>query len=98
MLTVERWLALDPHASRLCCDLQGATKKDLHTGDVIFTVADLVARFGCDTTLPADMLVPASTAAGVGFTRQFPVSLAAGDRVGIESEGMGRLTNPEEAV
>jgi 2-keto-4-pentenoate hydratase/2-oxohepta-3-ene-1,7-dioic acid hydratase in catechol pathway len=34
----------------------------------------------------------------VGFTRQPPVFLTAGERVSIEIEGIGRLTNPEEAA
>ena len=35
---------------------------------------------------------------GVDFPRQPPVFLAAGHRVSIETEGVGRLINPEEDV
>jgi len=34
----------------------------------------------------------------VGFTRQPPVFLTAGERVSIAIGGIGRLTNPEEAA
>jgi 2-keto-4-pentenoate hydratase/2-oxohepta-3-ene-1,7-dioic acid hydratase in catechol pathway len=43
-------------------------------------------------------VIPTGTPAGVGFMRQPPVSLTAGDRVRIEIEGIGSLTNPEETA
>ena len=65
---------------------------------MVFTVADLIVRLRWDRTLLAGTLIPPSTPAGVSFTRQPPVFLAAGDRVSIEIEGIGRLTNPVEAA
>jgi len=87
----------DPQAFRLRYELNGAVMQNGHTGGIIFTVADLIARPSCDTTLLAGTLIPTSTRGGVGFTRQPPVFLAAGDRVNIEIEGIVRLTNPVEA-
>ena len=65
---------------------------------MVVTVADLIVRLSWDTTLLRRHVDPPSTPAGVGFTRQPPVFLAAGDRVSIEIEGIGRLTNPEEVA
>jgi len=88
----------DPQAFRLRYELNDAVIKDRHTGDIIFTVADLIARPSCDTTLLAGTLIRTSTPAGVGITRQPPVFPAAGDRVNTEIEGMVPLTNPVEAA
>ena len=65
---------------------------------MVFTVADLIVRLSWDTTLLAGTLIPPSAPAGVGFMRQPPVILAAGERVSIEIEGIGRLTNRVEVA
>ena len=65
---------------------------------MVFTVADRIAPLSGDTTLLAGTLLPPTTPAGVGFTRQPWVFFAAGDGVSIEIEGIGRLTNREEVA
>jgi 2-keto-4-pentenoate hydratase/2-oxohepta-3-ene-1,7-dioic acid hydratase in catechol pathway len=65
---------------------------------MVFTVADRIVPLSGDTTLLAYTLLPPSTPAGVSFTRQPWVFFAAGDGVGIEIEGIGRLTNREEVA
>ena len=39
-------------------------------------------------------IIATGTPAGVGFTREPPVRLRAGDRVEVEVEGLGVLSNP----
>ncbi len=88
----------DPQALRLRCELNGTLMQDGHTGDMIFTVAELVSRLSRDTTLLPGTLILTGTPAGVGFTRQPPVFLAPGDRVSVTIEGIGQLSNPVVAA
>jgi 2-keto-4-pentenoate hydratase/2-oxohepta-3-ene-1,7-dioic acid hydratase in catechol pathway len=62
---------------------------------MVFTVADLIARPSCETTLLAGTLIPQHLRRG-GLPAPTPVRFAGGDRVSIEIEGTGRLTNREE--
>jgi len=65
---------------------------------MVFTLADRIVPLSGDTTLPAGTLLPPTTPAGVGFTRQPWVFFAAGHGVSIEIEGTGRLANREEVA
>lgn len=88
----------DPQTLRLRCELNGEIMQDGTTADMIFTVADLIARLSRDTTLLPGTLILTGTPAGVGFTRQPPVFLAPGDQVRVEIEGIGVLANPVVAA
>jgi 2-keto-4-pentenoate hydratase/2-oxohepta-3-ene-1,7-dioic acid hydratase in catechol pathway len=48
-------------------------------------------------TLGPGDLIATGTPAGVGFTREPPVLLKAGDEVTVEVDGLGTLSNPVEA-
>lgn len=84
----------DPQALRVRCELNGIEMQDGHTGDMIFTVAELIAFLSRDTRLLAGTLILTGTPAGVGFTRTPPVFNTPGDRVAVEIDGIGRLENP----
>jgi 2-keto-4-pentenoate hydratase/2-oxohepta-3-ene-1,7-dioic acid hydratase in catechol pathway len=83
------WIAtdLDTADLRLTTRLDGETVQDGTTADMVFDVADLVCYASqAFTLLPGDVLLT-GTPAGVGPVR-------AGQRVEVEVEGIGVLSNP----
>ena len=83
----------DPQALKLSTTLNGQLMQQHTTGDMIFSVADLIAFISCDTTLLPGTVILTGTPQGVGFARQPPVWLKAGDEVIVEVEKIGMLTN-----
>ncbi len=84
----------DPQALRLKTVLNGKVMQDHTTGDMIFTVAQLISFLSQDTTLIPGTVLLTGTPQGVGFARKPPVWLQPGDEVTIEVEKIGKLTNP----
>ena len=64
------------------------------TGDMIFSVAELVAFISASITLEPGDLVITGTPSGVGVFRVPPVFLVPGDVVRVEVERIGSVTNP----
>ncbi|MFP5335275.1 MAG: fumarylacetoacetate hydrolase family protein [Actinomycetes bacterium] len=78
---------LDPADLRLTTRLDGATVQDGRTSALVFDVAELVSYVSAAfTLLPGDVILT-GTPAGVG-------PLAPGQRVEVEVEGIGVLSNP----
>lgn len=78
---------LDPSNLRITTRLDGEVVQDGTTADMIFDVATLIAHASrAFTLLPGDVILT-GTPAGVG-----PVQ--AGQRVEVEVEGIGTLSNP----
>ncbi len=74
--------------------LNGQVVQRASTDDLVFSVADLVATISEAITLePGDVIVT-GTPSGVGLARKPPLWMRAGDRVEVEVEGLGRLSNP----
>ena len=84
----------DPNALRIRSILNDTTMQDSNTADMIFDVPSLIEFLTADKTLPAGTLILTGTPEGVGFARQPPVWLKAGDTIAVEIERIGRLTNP----
>ena len=82
-----------PNALRIRSILNGVTMQDSNTGDMIFDVPTIIEFLSADKTLPAGTLILTGTPEGVGFARQPPVWLKAGDTIAVEIEGIGTLTN-----
>ena len=83
----------DPQDLHLSLRVNGETKQDAHTGDMLFGVAKLVAVLSLGMTLmPGDLLMT-GTPSGVGFARTPPEYLQAGDVVEAEIDGIGLLRN-----
>jgi 2-keto-4-pentenoate hydratase/2-oxohepta-3-ene-1,7-dioic acid hydratase in catechol pathway len=83
------WIAtdLDPEDLRLTTRVDGETVQDGTTADMVFDVAELVSYAShAFTLLPGDVILT-GTPAGVG-------PLRAGQRVEVEVEGIGVLSNP----
>ena len=84
----------DPQALAISTVLNGKTMQDHTTGDMIFTVAQLVSYVSRDTTLLPGTVILTGTPQGVGFARKPPVFLQPGDDLVVELEKIGRLENP----
>jgi 2-keto-4-pentenoate hydratase/2-oxohepta-3-ene-1,7-dioic acid hydratase in catechol pathway len=84
----------DPQALAIRCSIDGEVLQDSSTDRMVFGVAELVAFVTRTMTLePGDLLVT-GTPPGVGFARTPPRWLLDGERVSVEIEGIGTLTNP----
>jgi 2-keto-4-pentenoate hydratase/2-oxohepta-3-ene-1,7-dioic acid hydratase in catechol pathway len=84
----------DGSGLRITQRLNGETLQDASTSDLIFDVPTLVAHAsGAFTLEPGDVILT-GTPSGVGIFRDPPIPMRDGDRVEIEIERVGVLTNP----
>ena len=85
---------------RIRSRVNGETRQDSRTSDMIFPVRELIAFLSGSTTLPAGAVILTGTPAGVGMGRTPPVFLKPGDVVEVDIDGLGVLRNPvvEEAI
>ncbi len=88
----------DPQALAIRTYLNGQVMQDHTTGDMIFTVVQLISFLSQDTTLLPGTVIMTGTPQGVGFARKPPVWLKPGDEVIIEIEKIGKLVNPVVAA
>ena len=72
-------------------DLNGERMQEASTSDLIFPVAELVARLSRLMTLEPGDIVSTGTPAGVGSVRKPRVWLKAGDEISITSPTLGEL-------
>jgi 2-keto-4-pentenoate hydratase/2-oxohepta-3-ene-1,7-dioic acid hydratase in catechol pathway len=81
----------NPHDLAIKLSIDGATKQDSNTGQMIFTIEEQIADLSGRMTLwPGDIILT-GTPAGVGVARgEF---LKSGDVVRIEIAGLGELVN-----
>ena len=88
---VPAWEVPDPHALDLRLLVNGVTKQDSSTSQLVVNVDRLIAQASRWMTLEPGDLILTGTPAGVGMPRgDF---LHAGDTVVAEIDGIGRLTN-----
>jgi len=80
-------VGLDPADLRIRTWQNGALKQDSRTSDLIFSVARVIAVASRVMTLEPGDLITTGTPSGVG-------PIQPGDRVDIEVEGIGILSNP----
>ncbi len=83
----------DPQALRVQLRVDGVTKQDGATADMIHPVAKLIAALSAGMTLEPGDLLMTGTPAGVGVGRQPPEFLRPGAVVGVEISGIGLLRN-----
>jgi 2-keto-4-pentenoate hydratase/2-oxohepta-3-ene-1,7-dioic acid hydratase in catechol pathway len=76
--------------------VNGEVLQDSNTADMIYDVPALIEFLSGDTTLQAGTLILTGTPEGVGMSRTPQRWLRKGDRVDIEIERIGILTNPVE--
>ena len=76
--------------------LNGAIRQESFTGDMIFSVAEVIAFLSGSTTLLPGTVILTGTPPGVGMASDPPRFLKPGDKVCIEITGIGRLHNTVE--
>ena len=83
----------DPHMLHMETRLNGAVMQSSGTDDMIFKIPELISYFSQWYQFnPGDMITTGSPA-GVGFGRDPKVFMTSGDRVEVEADGLGTLTN-----
>jgi len=85
---------VDPSNLRIGLRLNGQTMQDSSTRELIFGVDELIAHLSQLFTLQPGDLIFTGTPPGVGAARKPPVFIKAGDRMEVEIEGLGVLSNP----
>ncbi len=88
----------DPHDLGIRLRLNGATMQDSNTRELIVRTDALIAHLSSLFTLEPGDLIFTGTPPGVGMARQPPVWLQPGDRIEVEIDGLGTLTNRVEAT
>ena len=83
----------DPARLGIRLRLNGETRQDSHTGDLIFDIPAIIAYYSLGTTLEPGMLFATGTPAGVGLGRTPPEYLRPGDVMEAEIDGIGVLKN-----
>lgn len=84
----------DPQTLQILTRVNGVTLQQGNTRDMIFSVARTIAFLSSLMTLQPGDLIATGTPSGVGFKRQPPVFLKAGDIVEVEIERIGMICNP----
>lgn len=80
----------DPSDAVVTCRVNGQMRQMASTRDMVFSVPTLIAFISSVMTLEPGDLIFTGTPAGVG-------ELRAGDRVEIEIDGLGNISNPVQA-
>jgi len=88
--------ALPPGASglRITSRVNGETRQDSNTEDMIFSTARIIAILSEFMTLEPGDVIATGTPSGVAHAMKPPGWMKAGDRVEVEIEGIGVLGNP----
>ena len=83
----------DPQTLRITTRLNGVTKQDSNTHNMVFPVARIIAELSAGLTLyPGDVIIT-GTPEGVGMGRKPPEWMKPGDVVEVEIERIGTLRN-----
>jgi 2-keto-4-pentenoate hydratase/2-oxohepta-3-ene-1,7-dioic acid hydratase in catechol pathway len=84
----------DPQALPIRCVVNGETRQDSNTAEMVFSVAEILAFTTEAITLEPGDVVMTGTPPGVGMARTPPVFLRPGDTVRVEIDRIGTLENP----
>ena len=84
----------NPQNLLLTTRVNGQEVQHASTGNMIFSVAKVIAFLSTIMTLEPGDIIATGTPSGVGFKRNPPLYLHDGDIVEVEIEGIGRIRNP----
>jgi 2-keto-4-pentenoate hydratase/2-oxohepta-3-ene-1,7-dioic acid hydratase in catechol pathway len=84
---------VDPENLTVKCWVNDELRQNANTRDLIFDIPTLIETISAGITLRPGDVIATGTPAGVGIGFTPPKFLQRGDRVTIEIEGMGRLSN-----
>lgn len=79
---------------RITSRVNGETRQDSNTSDMIFSTARIIAILSQFMTLEPGDVIATGTPSGVAHAMKPPGWMKAGDRVEVEIEGIGVLGNP----
>lgn len=83
----------DPHNLNISLKLNGEYKQNSNTRHMIFKIPDLIAHLTSGITLQPGDVIATGTPEGVGISYNPPQFMKAGDKVEIEIENVGKLSN-----
>lgn len=83
-------------ALRITSRVNGVTKQDSNTAQLIFDIPEIIAHLSRGMTLLAGDIIATGTPGGVGFARTPPEFLRPGDVVECEIESIGLIRNKVE--
>jgi len=83
----------DPRDLRLVLRVNGVTKQDASTAEMLFDVPAIIATLTGVLTLEPGDVIATGTPSGVGFARTPPEFLRPGDVMETEIAGIGTLRN-----
>jgi 2-keto-4-pentenoate hydratase/2-oxohepta-3-ene-1,7-dioic acid hydratase in catechol pathway len=83
----------DPQNRSIRCWLNGEKRQDSNTGDMVFSVVDLVSYISQYMTLEPGDLISTGTPQGVVLGMKEKNWVKPGDVIEVEVEGLGRLVN-----
>jgi 2-keto-4-pentenoate hydratase/2-oxohepta-3-ene-1,7-dioic acid hydratase in catechol pathway len=84
----------DPQTLRISTFVNGERVQDGNTDQMIFSVAATISFISENITLEPGDVIATGTPAGVGYKRNPPSFLRAGDMVEVEISRVGRIANP----
>ena len=84
---------LEPDNLRIASILNGEVMQESNTADMIFDIRAIVSYCSKNMTLLPGTVILSGTPEGVGMAREPEVYLKPGDRIEVEIEGIGRLSN-----
>ncbi len=88
----------DPDDVALGCSIDGEVVQDSRTSDLIFPVAELIARISAIVPLLPGDLIFTGTPEGIGAVRQPPRFLRPGEVLETWAEGIGTIRNEIEGA
>ena len=88
----------DPQQLKLYLRVNGVTKQEDTTANMLFDVRSIITILSQGMTLEAGDIIATGTPSGVGFARNPPEFLKAGDIMETEIEGIGMLRNRVESL
>ena len=84
---------VDPANLGVKCWVNDELRQDANTRDLIFDIPTLIETISAGITLQPGDVIATGTPVGVGIGFTPPKFLKRGDRVTIEIDGLGRLSN-----
>lgn len=84
----------DPYSQTMTTRLNGEVMQNAAIDLMLFRIEKLIAYISTMYPLNPGDVISTGTAGGVGFRREPPVFLKAGDTVSVEITGIGTLINP----
>ena len=87
----------NPAMLELRCTVNGELRQQANTRDLIFDIPTIIATLSAGITLQPGDIIATGTPAGVGIGFDPPRFLEPGDRVSIEIDAIGTLSNPVAA-